>query len=696
MKPCTEFVEYLAPTSLPDVSESIRTALAEAGIEFGVAERLVYSTPRLEIPPSKVPEIAGATYARTAKIRLYSGCANLAGIPFSGALLIGLDSRVHSTWRLSAFFSAPSPTVARAALHRLILDPLYTGTLPDDTNIKHLLRLRSLRASILRHHLEHLLPLPQCIEFGRVLWVDANPSVDTVLEPYGLSILSEIARKRGFLSAITAPFTDFARPEEAVASVIARFKPHIIGLSLRNLDDAVIVRSTHGLPGGIDTVDYLAQVRRLVSAMRASFHGPVILGGASLTRSPAGLMRALKVDYGVYGPGDSVIDELFLNWRPDGHPSSTSDFEVLWRKIPGAICVNRDTVGITPTLAPSRLPSTVTLVPRDPAKLWCERRLKIATAVRGSYGCPLNCTYCVEATPRIRVQHRDADSVVDEMQWMLSKYRVRHFHLTDSEANLPFSRMTALAAVIARRRLGNKLAWTAYVTPVPFEVEAIPSLLAGGLRSIKVSIDHFAPSQLKSLGKVHTEESICRLLDAIVEVRGSLQVSASILFGAPGETISTIDYAVDKIRRYSSGGITFYYNVGIRLYPGTPLFEDWRKSRLDARSCYGPGVIDGGISPLVYCAPGAPRVLSRKIADGLEGCRNARSIAPWRATDADESLRLLHVAAASWHRGDLDSAVAVLDRLGISERTSSNVVRSAFRVERELRMGKGPELVGGS
>jgi hypothetical protein len=181
-------------------------------------------------------------------------------------------------------------------------------------------------------------------------------------------------------------------------------------------------------------------------------------------------------------------------------------------------------------------------------------------------------------------------------------------------------------------------------------------------------------------------------LSALAEGKPSLKVSASVLFGAPGESLSTIEYAIRYIREYAAKGIEFYYNVGLRLYPGTPLFNDWSQGRLDSRLCYGPGRFDDGQSPLIYCAPGSPRIVARRIADAVSHFANVRSIAISRSANDDETLRLLHVATASWHRGNVIAASRILGGLGIRTTEGTDFESAILGTERRLRGHILPEV----
>lgn len=689
--PQAPLVAGIAPAAaLGALSSALQAALVRTGLPSATVELAAWPGPGPRVSPADL-RISGPAPVRQGRIQIVAGCRDPDEHPLERPFVIGLDRRVEPAWRLSILVGDPDPEPVWAGLLRLLLDPLFTGRLGDRAAAPSQRPLGRLHREVVVHHVAHGFRDPALAEHGRVLWVDANPAVDTVLSPYGLAILNEIASRRGFLGAIVSPFTDFEQPREGLVGVIERFQPDLIGISLRNIDDALIIRTTGGRRDRIDTTDFLCQVASLVTAVRACYAGPLLLGGAALTRAPQVLMRALGIRFGVQGPGDAIADALFAQWRPLDRSASRPAFAELWRAIPGTLTDPAspdpaDGAGPPPRRSrPRALPELAFPVPRDPVRIWRERRLGIAAAVRGTYGCPLECTYCLEATPRLPNQHRDAGAVVDEMQWLLEQHVVRSFHLTDSEANLPFSRMRALAAEIVRRGLQDTVTWTAYCTPRPFEVESIPALCAAGLRGLKLSVDHFAPTQLRSLGKVYPEAAVHHLLSALTRAPRGLRVGVSILFGAPGETLETIEYAVDHMRRYAAHGMEFYYNVGLRLYPGTPLFTDWKEGRLDPALCLGPGRKDGGVSPLVYCAPGSPRLLSLKISKALAHCPSVHLIAASRPKDADESLRRLHVVASRWFRGDVDAAASLLGRMGVLSSGDGTVLRRALHLERCLR-----------
>ena len=88
---------------------------------------------------------------------------------------------------------------------------------------------------------------------------------------------------------------------DSLAAVIKEFSPHVIGLSLRNIDNT-------------DTTDprgFIGQYREIVDVIRNHTDAPLVLGGSGFTIFPDETMKALDADYGIIGEGERL--GLLLN-----------------------------------------------------------------------------------------------------------------------------------------------------------------------------------------------------------------------------------------------------------------------------------------------------------------------------------------------------------------------------------------------
>jgi hypothetical protein len=110
---------------------------------------------------------------------------------------------------------------------------------------------------------------------GRILWIDCNLFEETIVDCYGINILSSVASQLGFMSRVVSPFIDFADGPAELKNAIDEFAPHLICLSIRNFDSATI------LDLNLKGKSYLDQIRDVCNQSLRSFKGPVVVGGSA-------------------------------------------------------------------------------------------------------------------------------------------------------------------------------------------------------------------------------------------------------------------------------------------------------------------------------------------------------------------------------------------------------------------------------
>src|SRR5579863_2505316 len=119
----------------------------------------------------------------------------------------------------------------------------------------------------------------------RVLLSFADPHQVRAISPYGLEVLRGHLRARGVPVdvLISNPFIEDLDPYKRFREVLDDFRPDMIGVSMRNIDNAVMVLSSTTPPDGspFDVVTYVPAVRRLVALARDwNADVPVVMGGA--------------------------------------------------------------------------------------------------------------------------------------------------------------------------------------------------------------------------------------------------------------------------------------------------------------------------------------------------------------------------------------------------------------------------------
>lgn len=530
----------------------------------------------------------------------------------------------------------------------------------------------------------------------RVLMVYANPAVTAQpVPPYGLECVAHAFRVAGVEVEVLSPYLE-QDPLAALRAALAT-APSLVGFSVRNLDDALVVREATG-DGDIDTLDYTGAVVPLVeAAVQAVGRDNVVIGGGAVGAAPRAVGRALGARWVVAGPaedlcwraGRALATEGRVRWPDDARvvdtdapaPGGNSDDASPGERgpSPGA---GGHVARTPPPLATRRAAAAAWRpvpgpTPRDGTwlRLAVARGARVAVAV--ATGCDRRCAFCVEpAFTGGRVRPRAVGDVVAEVR-LLAEAGVRRFWLACSEVNAAGT-APAVALFGALRQAGlavpgGPLDFTTYIQPAPVDETLLDALERAGLDPSALSFEfgHLDDTVLRAGGGPTNRRQVDQLVD-LWQRRGYRVLGGSVLFGAhPAETEATLARALRAAREIDTalpGGFGLAYACGARVYPGSPLARWVERSpgeaapHLYARP--GDTVDPSWVRPVVYCTPWAPRALLSHVGRALEGTR-----APMRPMNAEaahapaavHAEALVNRAIAWAHRGRPIEALGLLD-----------------------------------
>jgi radical SAM superfamily enzyme YgiQ (UPF0313 family) len=420
----------------------------------------------------------------------------------------------------------------------------------------------------------------------RVLVVSANLEVtpDPVY-PIGAAYVAAAVRDAGHaVDLLDVLFFDDVAA--AVGERIASFRPDVVGISFRNIDNVAYPLS----------LSYMDDNARVVGAIRAAFSGPVILGGSAFTMMPGHMLSALGETMGIVGEGEEAFVDL-LNALSGGRPLSD---------VPGLIVKDSRKVTVN---NPPRLIGDLNRLPRPAADL-CENAAYLKWGGMGSIqtkrGCPLGCIYCVyPVVEGTAVRVREPDAVVDEIERAVGEWGMDTFFIVDSVFNNPPEHARRIAREIVRRRLSVRL--SAYMSPAFITEALLADLLRAGLTGLDLGADSLADPVLRLLGKNFTADDVVGAVRAAQSV--GMMTCLNIIFGAPGETPHTMRETADLIDELAP--TANHAMVGIRIFPGTGLQRlAVAEGRQEAR--------DIGLDPVFY--------ISRGVADEVVGFVHERAM----------------------------------------------------------------------
>ena len=383
----------------------------------------------------------------------------------------------------------------------------------------------------------------------RVLLVSANREhLPDPIFPLGLAYIAAAVTQAGHGIEV-ADLCFGRRALHDLRSRVMRFMPQVIGLSLRNVDNAAYPL----------TVDYLSLHREVIDTLRASSDAPIVLGGSGFSIMPQAYMRELGGDWGIAGEGERAFVALLQALEQGLSPAS----------IPGVIASDASTGSST----------SISIQPLRPQN-WYQNLRPLRSQfdyaryirrggtgnIQTKRGCVFKCSYCTyPLLEGHRFRAREAVDVVDEIEILQRDFGPHPVFFVDSILNFPRGHVEAICEEILRR--GLDLRWSCYATPVKLDRHQAELMARAGCEGVELGTDAVDDEQLARLGKSFNVETAERANRYCMEA--GLRVCQTIIFGAPGEDESSVRNTCAALRKMNPTAVVAM--TGVRLYPGTPM-----------------------------------------------------------------------------------------------------------------------------
>ncbi len=402
---------------------------------------------------------------------------------------------------------------------------------------------------------------------ARVLLVNLNQYDQPYpVYPVGLAYIDGALRAAGYATRVW----DGRVSAAPLAACVGEFAPDFVGISMRNLDS---VQSHNPLSFVRDLVDCCRELRRITRA-------PIILGGSAFSVFPDELLELTGADFGVAGEGEAAVVALLDRLRTGRPPGALPG--LLRRDGNGRI---RRTPGRAAAAAFRAAPA------HDPTVLRAYVAQGSLPGVQTQRGCPLRCCYCTyPLIEGVRSRFRSGAAVAEEMA-QLAAQGVRYAFLVDSVFNTSQAHVADVCEALRRAKLD--LEWECFLRPHGLTRDLLLLMREAGLRHVEFGSDSLSDPVLAAYGKSFRFADIERS-SALARELG-LNYSHFVIFGGPGETPATVEETLARARTLR--GAFFFGTIGMRIYPGTPLW-----SRLDPES-HGQVRADFLVEPRFHLEP---------------------------------------------------------------------------------------------
>jgi radical SAM superfamily enzyme YgiQ (UPF0313 family) len=358
--------------------------------------------------------------------------------------------------------------------------------------------------------------------------------------PLGLAYIAKAVRKSGHEIEVM----DLCFSKEVtidLKSVLRRFQPGLIGISLRNLDNL-----TYPNP-----VSYLKEVEEVISICRQFTSSRLVIGGSGYSLAPKELLQYFDVDFGIVGEGEEIFLKL-VKQVEQGDPISPSP-HLLIKEQP-----------FPPLIEGARV-----FPIQSPDRTFFETHRYLEEGGMGNIqtkrGCPFSCIYCTyPLLEGKKVRLRKTTEVVDEIQRLVEE-GVDYIYFVDDIFNYPSADAEALCREMARRKIDVK--WSAFVNPSFLNETLLQWMKEAGCVGIEFGTDSGSPRMLGNYKKSFTQEDIIQSS----RICSKLKVNQChyLLFGGPGEDEETIEESFQLMDQLDPTAVIAM--LGIRIYPGTEL-----------------------------------------------------------------------------------------------------------------------------
>ncbi|MBA7614226.1 Tryptophan 2-C-methyltransferase [subsurface metagenome] len=386
-------------------------------------------------------------------------------------------------------------------------------------------------------------------ELVKVLLVNTNQMQPPVV-PLALDYLAcALSREHFEVELLDLCFT--ADLASDIDHCLAQNSVSAIAVTLRNTDDCHF--------GGQEF--FIPRFKEITDRLKAKTSASLILGGAGFSVMPEAILEYCGLDLGIWGEGEYSLPLLLrrILAGEDYH-----DVPGLVYRVGESFSRNRPRyLKLEDMPSPER--STL-----DNRRYHEEGGMG---AIETKRGCAQKCIYCADPLGKGRmVRSRSPQSVADEIAALL-EMGVEHFHLCDSEFNLPPAHARDICLEIIKRGLGDKVRWYAYCSPTPFSEELAVLFQKAGCAGIDFGADSGTDFMLRTLGRNFTVEDLART--AQICHRQGLVFMYDLLLGGPGETRESLRETIDTMKRLAPSRVGA--SMGVRVFPGTKLASLVRK-----------------------------------------------------------------------------------------------------------------------
>lgn len=335
---------------------------------------------------------------------------------------------------------------------------------------------------------------------------------------------------------------------DGLQRVLEQFKPGYVAVSIRNIDGV----------NSYDPVNFIAGYKKIIGKIKAWNPGeskPVlIIGGAGFSIFPERLCREFQPDFAIVGEGEEPLVEL-ITCLENGRDCT---------QIPGLAYFSKGEIRINPKTTHTTnlsLDFDDTLIDY----YWLNSGM---LNIQTKRGCPYRCIYCTYPVIEGRtVRTLNTDRIIETIARLKRDKGIDYIFFTDSVFNMMPEYNLELAEKMINARLGIR--WGAYFYPKGLNADMLGVFKASGLTHVEFGTESISDSTLQHYGKHFSVADIIEQSELCV--KADIHFAHFLILAGYGETDQSVEETYENSKKITN--TVFFPFVGMRIYPGTKLFQ---------------------------------------------------------------------------------------------------------------------------
>jgi radical SAM superfamily enzyme YgiQ (UPF0313 family) len=349
--------------------------------------------------------------------------------------------------------------------------------------------------------------------------------------------------------------------ESDIKEAIQNFKPDIIGISIRNIDDT----------GGYKVHFLLEDVKNdVIDHCKKKFGGPIVIGGPSVGISGREMLDYFDLEYAIRGDGEAVMTD-FVKRIEKNEPLEG---------IKGLII--RREKSIIQDNEPFRVQNLDLLpFPKPSHYINLKKYAHFGSPIhiQTKRGCALKCSYCTyNQIEGKNYRLRDPEIIASEIESLVRETGINHIEFTDSTFNIPLAHAKAVLREVIKKNLDLRL-HTMGLSPSGVDEELLDLMKNSGFNEVDLGAESLADKILMSLAKNFQKKDIINAAALLKTKR--IPVIWFIMLGDIAETKETVVESLTSIADVASKWDLVFVSTGIRVYNGSPLASEISRNNKD-------------------------------------------------------------------------------------------------------------------